>query len=445
MKRPIFKSITDSNGISITVENGKSTTNAPLSNPVKIYCTPKRYTNEQLNTVCLSPELYARLKNKCLVLLNASTQHVEEIEIKQNSALQGNNAILTNTLKELLCVGTEFDDELYILEKSGITYNSFFKQKVGGIKDNSLTVSPQGVFPVPNNIEENGFSLYNVSNCITGQSFIVKKEHIIFDPTLPKGTMRLTRKQRIFLGLQVPKFLSAIQLEHMESVLCDEDLKAVKAAYSKDEMELIDDISFVQKRELQDIFDKKCGFKVYLHPVTDSYCVKNRRGFKAISDFFVGKSTTSLICCRPYENDEGADVIRMSRSNMQILGIDEMDQVILQYKNKKAVCRVLELNDTEAFFTTNRYIDTDLAIGVPAHIRRALGIFGLNAVIKVDRDTSFIFKKSVNEQILPVLLTLFSINLFRDSSVIISALLSALSIPVVVYLNLSSKRNMRCP
>ena len=196
MKYPVIKSFADDdNNISVTIENGKKSIDAPLFNHVKITCSAKRYTNEQLNTVCLSPALYMKLKGKCLVLLNASSQRIEEIEIKQSNDIDGTNAILTNTLKELLAISQGLDDELYILEKSGVIYNSFFKQKVGGIKDNSLTVSPQGVFPISGNIEDSDFSLYNVSNCITGQSFIVKREHIIFDPSLPNGSMRLTRKQ----------------------------------------------------------------------------------------------------------------------------------------------------------------------------------------------------------------------------------------------------------
>ena len=83
------------------------------------------------------------------------------------------------------------------------------------------------------------------------------------------------------------------------------------------------------------------------------------------------------------------------------------------------------------------------AIGIPAHIRKKPGLYHINAAVKVDRDTSFIFKKSINEQIVPILLTLFSVNLFEDPSIWKKVLLSALLIPVVVYLNLSPKRNLR--
>ena len=104
---------------------------------------------------------------------------------------------------------------------------------------------------------------------------------------------------------------------------------------------------------------------------------------------------------------------------------------------------MLELDDSETFFETNLPISADMAIGIPVQIRKKLAINDLSSSIKVDRDTVFIFKKSINEQIIPILLTLFSANLFSDSSIIISALLSLIAVPIVLFLNLSSKRNMR--
>ena len=104
---------------------------------------------------------------------------------------------------------------------------------------------------------------------------------------------------------------------------------------------------------------------------------------------------------------------------------------------------MLELDNEQAFLETNLPISPDLAVGVPAHIRKKLGVTDLLSSVKIDRDTAFIFKKNVNEQVVPILLTLFSTNLFTDSSIISSALLSLVAIPIVLYFNLSSKRNMR--
>lgn len=106
-------------------------------------------------------------------------------------------------------------------------------------------------------------------------------------------------------------------------------------------------------------------------------------------------------------------------------------------------CRVPEPDDEKAFSEANLPTTLNYAIGIPAHIRKKLGLYHINTAVKVDRDTSFIFKKSINEQIVPILLTLFSVNLFEDPSIWKKVLLSALLIPVVVCLHLSPKRNLR--
>ena len=146
---------------------------------------------------------------------------------------------------------------------------------------------------------------------------------------------------------------------------------------------------------------------------------------------------------RPYDSDEGSDIVRMSLSNMNLLGVNEMDKVIIKYKGNSVKCRVLELKDENAFYETNVKTNINYAIGIPAHIRKKLGLCNIKSAVKVDRDTGFIFKKSINEQIVPIILTLFSINIFQDPSVLLKTLLSVLAVPIVVYLNLSSKRNMR--
>ncbi len=201
--------------------------------------------------------------------------------------------------------------------------------------------------------------------------------------------------------------------------------------------------SYDKKSKAKKIISKYCSGDISIIPIPESIYTKGKKLLRRLCDFYVGKSTLSLVCRRPYDIDEGLDIVRMTKSNMNLLGIDEMDKVILQYKNRKISCRVLELGDENAFSETNLPISLDLVVGVPAHIRKKLHVMDLSSSIKIDRDTTFIFRKSINEQIVPILLTLFSTNLFTDSSVIFSALLSLIAIPVVLYFNLSSKRNMR--
>ena len=61
------------------------------------------------------------------------------------------------------------------------------------------------------------------------------------------------------------------------------------------------------------------------------------------------KARYRLSCRRPYEIDENSDIVRMSASNMKILGIEEMDKVVLRYKNREVVCRALNIDSEKSF------------------------------------------------------------------------------------------------
>lgn len=206
---------------------------------------------------------------------------------------------------------------------------------------------------------------------------------------------------------------------------------------------LADDLPYEVTRALNKLVGKYLPTNLTIRPVLQSFNNKPHRFWSRLADFFVGKSTMPLVCRRPYDTDEGSDVVRMSKSNMKLLGIDNMDRVILRHKNKSLSVAVLEIDDNDMFYKENLPININNAIGIPVHLRKQLGITRLNAVVKVDRDTGFIFRKSINEQIVPILLTLFSVNVFRDENIWKSILLSLLAVPIVVYFNLSGKRNQR--
>ena len=197
------------------------------------------------------------------------------------------------------------------------------------------------------------------------------------------------------------------------------------------------------KKSCKKIINKNLGLCTKIIPVLETVREPKKNIINAICDFYVGKSTISLMAKRPFENDEGLDIVRMTRSNMNLLGIDEMDKVVLQYKNKKISCRVLDFENENSFLKTNKPSPMELSVGIPVHIRNRLGIDDLSSAVKIDRDTVFIFKKSLNEQVVPIILTVFSAILFSDFSALASTLLSIIAIPIVIYFNLSSKRNMR--
>ena len=319
-------------------------------------------------------------------------------------------------------------------------------QKIDNIKDDSLVISSKDACKLNNMISVSQYELFEIINITTQKSFIINRKHILIDTTLPAGSIRLNRKHRCLLESTLPLYLS----DKLWSIIAknnspeQSESGSLLSFYNSESHTLNDNLSYIQKRTAADLFKKNCRPEICIKPVIESFNTKTKYKLtRKITDFFVGKSTMALACRRPYENDENSNVVRITKDNMSLLGIEEMDNVILNYKGKEVRCRALVLDNEKNFNNVNLPIQTSLAIGVPVHIRKSLGIPNVKSTVKISRDTSFIFKKSINEQIVPIILTLFSAQLFTDLSVIFSVLLTMLAIPIVVYINLSPKRNMR--
>ena len=128
---------------------------------------------------------------------------------------------------------------------------------------------------------------------------------------------------------------------------------------------------------------------------------------------------------------------------MRLLGIEEMDRVILSYRNRRIRCKVLAIEDDECMRATNRSFHRERAVGVPVALRTALGVPDLVSAVKIERDTNYLFRKSIHQQVMPVLVTLLSSGIFLEMSQVWAAAASLAAIPVVSYFSLSETRNKR--
>ncbi len=294
-------------------------------------------------------------------------------------------------------------------------------------------------------VDVDGFLYFQFFNYYTNESIVLKCNHVKVDKALKQGTILLNQKQRTFLELENRL---AIPAQHWQEIIAnveEKDKETLASMYMDDSSHFIlkSDVSYHDKLKAQEIIHKACPKRLLMTAVVQSYCQKKAMGLRVLADFYVGRASMSLLCRRPYESDEGANVVRLSASNMHLLGLTETDKVVLRYKNKAVKCRVLPIDDEHAFENTNLPTSVNYAVGIPAHIRQKLGIFQLNTAVKVERDTVFLLKKSLNEQVVPTLLTLFSVSFIQSLNIWQKLLIAVLAIPVVVYINLSSKRNMR--
>jgi hypothetical protein len=427
----------------VKIRKRKKLYGGAFTRKIEFKCAEGKLRSQELNVVGVSIEDFAGLSEEKLLMCSSSGGDFINVTVVRDDAAPPGCFIPTNYVKNRLEL--KAGDRVYMCVYAGNVLKKFVLQRLEKIQSNDFMISKADYDELIGAPRVKDCAFFEIYNTLTKDSVVVKRKHILKDDTLKKGQIRLNRKQRICLGLELPMQLTPRQWEMLleKSDGKNDVAGTVKAVYG-DDLVLNESASYEAKRAALEQIEKHCRGGLKIIPVFESAGSSTRRGFfRTLSDFYVGKSVIFLACRRPYDNDEGLNVVRLSKSNMKLLGVEEMDNVILRYKRKKVKCRVLEMDDVQSFFKTNKPFPPEFSIGVPAHIRTKLGIGDLNSSVKVERDTAFIFKKSLNEQIVPVLLTLFSAGALFDKSALLSVGLSAAAIPIVLYINLSSKRNMR--
>ena len=297
-------------------------------------------------------------------------------------------------------------------------------------------------------------SLYRVYNDITQDSFLIKGRHILIDSSLAEGTIRLDARYRIFLGVDLPEYIPPAQWIMMWTRATTDEQALFSRGYPSEDHVLSSGVDQNDRVKLKQLIRKF---------ITPRICVQETGGgttsqpksksrikdaicgvMHGIVDGFIGKSSIALMCRRPYKSDEGADVVRMSNASMKLLGIEEMDRVVLRYRDNELQCPVLPIDNESHFMRENRPNEINLSIGVPVHIRNRLGIQDVHSCIRVDRDTVFLLKKNMGAQTIPFLLTV-SVGLFASGLLpfgVLFVIFVFLVAPLVIYFNLSQIRCM---
>ncbi len=353
----------------------------------------------KLNVIEVSPLIHSLLPADAnFVLVNPANGKFDLVEAvvseDMTDAAQTGSIIRTVPAVRERLGYTKEQKTLYLCcLKCSRAFTTVRRQSLDHVKDDNLIMSAESYDVI---IKNAPYKLFDVVNKETGVSICLQKKHIIrAEKAEGRDYLRMNRKHRIFLGLE--------------------------------------------NREQ----GTEAKTEVYIRPVLDSFEGMGWvNPWTLFTRLFVGKSALSLMCRRPYECDENTDVVRLSNANMKLLGVEEMDSVILRHHTKSVKCRVLELDDKELFEEINGDVPapSDLAVGIPAHVRKKLGLNFINCAVKIERDTNFLFSKSLPEQIVPLLLTFTTSGLVLDTHILWEILFAV----VVVYVNLSSKRHMRC-
>lgn len=398
-----------------------------------------------LNLAVVSPALRALFEDD-LAFLAAPGGAGEDVRLRYDAALAETDVRLTRYLARRLGAGPE--DALLLCTRAAFRYPAVRLQRLEEIRGDTVVLAPcdsRGA-----RYDSGAFRLMEIVCPETGGRIYLKSDHIRVDETLPAGAVRLNKKQRALLGDGVPTRLTAQQHARIEAwQAAAEEAPCDALAYYEADGDgwalrvPVRELPFAGRRSLQEALRAALQPQLLVRPVIASFGVRERRGARALADFFVGRSTLSLTCCRPYENDENACLVRLSAENMKRLGVEEMDQVIVQHAERRVRCRVLAFCGQESLRSTNLHAPEELSVGIPAHLRGELGLTDLHTAVKVDRDTVFLLKKSVNEQVVPVLLALLSLSFFERLPWWLTVGIIVLLLPVLFYLNLSARRSMR--
>lgn len=147
-----------------------------------------------------------------------------------------------------------------------------------------------------------------------------------------------------------------------------------------------------------------------------------------ILEKMIGKAEYLLRVEWTSETDDKNNTARLSSSMMCLLGVSEVDKILVRFGDKCETLRVLE-NDGL----------TDYQIGLPAPTRKKLGMNSINDIIIVHRDMKHIFWRHSEEQIIAILGTVLAVFQVINRTWL-GVVLSILLIPLMMYFVLNRER-----
>ena len=362
----------------------------------------KNYDNRnEFDCIYFGNQDYEKYKNDVFVIVNISKNKFAVTYPKFEDNI-GINKYAINLQVNKNIQNNKDNLSIYkINNKNVIKLNTIKLQDFQDIQDESIKISESF-----NYLKKSNSPYFILRNNISNCKIIVGKNHLKFSDKLKDNQIKLNRKQRILLNSL--------------------DIK------DKDKNDILYD------------------FSLYPYPflIQNSFSI-----FKKIANSFlklyVGKVNIGLAAKRTYQSDETFNIVRLSSDIMKVIGIKDTDIVKLTYLDTSYYARVLPIDDEDKLKELNNE-DNSIPISefenmifIPAFIRAELGIPSVlsNIAVKVERDMGYIFKKNINQQILPIILILFSTEIFVNGrELLVKILIALVSLPITMFFNLSNER-----
>lgn len=355
---------------------------------------------DEYDSIYFSQKDYEINKNKIFLITNDDKSIYSISYPKMNLNVTAFHIAFNN----LLNVVDKSSNNFHIYEFSNLNvvrFSDIKRQLFKDLKDEIVTISLEYKYLF--DLDCDFFVLKNDNN---NCRMIVSKEHIKFCNDVEESSIRLNRKQRIALGI-------------LDS-------------------------------ESGNKFSKKEELVLYPYPrINCSSSFSLERVENKILQLFVGRVNIGLISKRTFQSDETFNIVRVSDDVMKILGVSDTDIIKITYCYTSCHCRVLPISNNDKIIEQNsepgseKIFEIENIICLPASVRNELGIVSVkpNISVKVERDMGYIFKKNFNKQILPIILILFSTEIFVNGrELIIKIIIALISLPITMYFNLSNER-----
>lgn len=277
-------------------------------------------------------------------------------------------------------------------------------------------------------------------NEFSGHKIFIEKEKLIARQEEDKeNIINLSQRYRLLLESDLPSFICQYYLDKFPEL---------KDIYSDSEYNLEYKCSYFEKKnefkKLLDSAEESRGpakniraYPIYGDKVEDSMRDKILKGL-------IGSRTNKFIAIRPISGDEGEDIIRLSKSSMEILGLEESDLAKITYIDKSYRARVFEFCDLDEVDYNNRTSIKNIGIvsAIPSHIRHELGLDFLGTSVSIKRDEYFLLKKNMNNLALSIFGFLISIPaIFQIDSIVLRVLAFVVLALILFYISLSEVRS----
>ncbi|WP_100333342.1 hypothetical protein [Bacillus alkalisoli] len=406
------------------------------------------------NRVELSKDTMEELKlmeHDYLVLFNPSNGFFQKCVVyeRKRADLERGQIVLAKSVKKQF-LNEEYTGKLSIQQAARFEFTSIQTQRASLVQENCVIVS-ENTFKQLQRLQSPFLELVNP---YTGTSFDFNIHNVQVDEDITDNEIKLNYIQRQFLEYEqlpelLPTYKSLIhkkKTNSQECILADVEQELLENSYKNGKS--LDKLEFTQSLKMKGLLNKVGYRTTYIYPVNHYYKVEEKKDWKekvrdTILNVFIRDKAIDLKVIRPYTSDETSSIIRLTKSTMTLLGIEEADSVLLQYRNKTARVQVLEMSDLELVKETNVMNTSstmNICVAVPSSIREQLGITNIGKVCTVRRDMMFLLQKNWNIQFVPIMAVLFTVLTLDIFTTWMQILLITVFIPFSMYVTLSRVR-----